>query len=80
VANFVALANSNGHQARKILESMVDRGESFHALTFNLSTIYELCSEKARLLKLDLAAKVAAHHHDDGYGTNWEKVNADFKV
>jgi len=61
-------------QARDILEALVEEGSSFHALTFNLSTIYELCTERSRALKIGLAEKIA------GMGSKGEKANADFKL
>ena len=64
-------------QARKLLEGLVDKGNSFHALTFNLSTIYELCTEKSRSLKTGLAEKIAAQPEK---GTGWERMNMDFKL
>ncbi len=64
-------------QARKLLESLVEEGHSFHGLTFNLSTIYELSTEKARALKLDLTDKVAAQPESEA---GWEKANVDFKL
>ncbi|TVY27321.1 hypothetical protein LHYA1_G002961, partial [Lachnellula hyalina] len=45
--------------AKEALESLIDEGNSFHALTFNLSTIYELCTERSRALKIGLAERVA---------------------
>jgi Flp pilus assembly protein TadD len=68
-----------GHmdEARKVLESLVESGKSFQGLTFNLSTIYELCTDKSKLLKSQLAEKVAALPEN---GDGWEKVNADFKL
>ncbi|KAI9870318.1 MAG: hypothetical protein M1830_004381 [Pleopsidium flavum] len=65
------------NEARKLLESLVEEGHSFHSLTFNLSTIYELCTEKARALKLDLTEKMAAQSES---GAGWEKTNGDFKL
>ncbi|KAI9714071.1 MAG: hypothetical protein M1812_006518 [Candelaria pacifica] len=64
-------------EARTLLESLVDQGNSFHGLTFNLSTIYELCTEKSRTLKLELAEKIAAQSENEA---GWEKQNADFKL
>jgi hypothetical protein len=57
---------------------MVDHGKGFHALTFNLSTIFELCTDKSRALKLRLAEQVAAFPDQDGLG--WEKSVVDFKL
>lgn len=56
----------------------MNEGNSFHALTFNLSTIYELCTERSRALKIGLAEKVA-EMHEEGRGIG-EKVNGDFKL
>jgi len=68
--------------ARKTLQDLVEEGNTFHALTFNLSTIYELCTESSRGLKIELAEKVASMR---GFslgvqGLGWEKVNGNFKL
>lgn len=47
--------------ARSALEELVDDGSTFPSLIFNLATIYELCGDNARTLKMGLAEKVAAH-------------------
>jgi hypothetical protein len=60
------------------MESLVDKGQSFGALTFNLATMYELCTESPRQLKLDLAQKVVGIPASDRVGL--EKTNADFKL
>ncbi|KAI1001308.1 hypothetical protein K3495_g6894 [Podosphaera aphanis] len=74
-------------EAREILESLVSEGHAFHALTFNLSTIYELCSERSRFMKVGLAEKVSqliderrANKGDGPLMVGWEKVNGDFKL
>jgi len=60
-----------------VLEGVVDDGCSSHTLLFNLTTMYELCTEKPKTLKLDLARRVA----DLPPSTEgWEKTNADFKL
>lgn len=64
-------------EARKILEGLIQSGKSFQALTFNLSTIYELCTDKSKVLKMGLAERVAALPEG---GAGWEKVNSDFKL
>ena len=64
-------------EARPILESLVSDGHSFHTLIFNLSTIYELCTEKSRGLKMELVEKLADR---PGSEIGWEKSNADFKL
>lgn len=53
-------------------------GNAFHALTFNLCTIYELCTDKSRALKVGLAEQIAAL--SDSEGTGWEKSVVDFKL
>lgn len=40
--------------ARQLLEESVGKGQSHKSLTFNLATVYELCSEKSRDLKMKL--------------------------
>lgn len=80
-------------QARTHLETLIEASANFHALTFNLSTIYELCTERSRVLKIGLAEKVA-EMQIEGLGSDgaeegaeggsgksgWEKVNGDFKL
>ncbi|KAK4145943.1 uncharacterized protein C8A04DRAFT_10092 [Dichotomopilus funicola] len=56
---------------------LVDSGRSSHTLLFNLSTMYELCTDRSRALKVSLSEKVAARG-DRVEG--WEKTNADFKL
>ena len=62
-----------------MLEDLVNQGHSFHALTFNLSTVYELCTERSRSLKIGLAERVAEMEGEGGE-VGWEKVNGDFKL
>lgn len=64
-------------QGRGILESLVESGHSSHTLLFNLSTMYELCTEKHRNDKLSLAERVAAMEVSP---KGWEKTTADFKL
>ncbi|KAE9376482.1 hypothetical protein N431DRAFT_181368 [Stipitochalara longipes BDJ] len=64
-------------EAREILEQLVETQNAFHALTFNLSTIYELCTERSRVLKIGLAEKVAGMQNE---GRGGEKGNGDFKL
>lgn len=49
-----------GHmaQARSLLEGLTDVSVPFHSLLFNLSTIYELCTERSRDKKTVLAGKI----------------------
>ncbi|KXJ91901.1 hypothetical protein Micbo1qcDRAFT_194892 [Microdochium bolleyi] len=69
-------------EGRQILESLVSQGRSSHTLLFNLSTMYELCTDRAKTLKLQLAERVAAAPHEQsaGHSQGWEKTNADFKL
>lgn len=67
-------------QARTILSSLVDDSHSFHALTFNLSTVYELCTDRSRALKIGLAERVAEIKISEQGMVGWEKVNGDFKL
>ncbi|KAK5149025.1 hypothetical protein LTR04_000177 [Oleoguttula sp. CCFEE 6159] len=53
------------------------QAHAFPALTFNLSTLYELCAERAREHKARLAERVAAMPpRPEG----WERGNAEFKL
>jgi len=54
----------------------------FKSLTFNLATLYELSSERARELKGELAGKLARREPGSGKGEGrvWEKSGADFKL
>ncbi|SPQ20316.1 36663546-acb3-4b92-8769-11ea2c2351be [Thermothielavioides terrestris] len=65
------------HEGKALLETLVDSGRSSHTLLFNLTTLYELCTDRSRSLKLQLSERVAARGtRVDG----WEKTNADFKL
>lgn len=55
----------------------MDAGYSSHTLLVNLTMMYELCTERPRPLKMQLAERVAAM---DESPNGWEKVNADFKL
>ncbi|OAX83296.1 hypothetical protein ACJ72_02349 [Emergomyces africanus] len=66
------------NESRDLLESLVNNNHSFQSLTFNLVTIYELCSERSRLLKSNLTERIA--RQPPSRYRNWEKPNADFKV
>lgn len=70
-------ANNIDVQGRDILEGLVESGFSSHTLLFNLSTMYELCTERHGQLKMKLAERVAAM---DESAVGWEKMNADFKL
>ncbi|KAK7429372.1 hypothetical protein QQZ08_004185 [Neonectria magnoliae] len=64
-------------EGREILEGLVNSGLSSHTLLFNLSTMYELCTEKNRTLKLRLTERAAAMETS---AVGWEKTNGDFKL
>lgn len=68
-------------EAAKLLQSLVDDGQNFPTLLFNLATVYELQSEKAMAKKMQLAEKIAdmgpsAGHAEQG----WERMIGDFKL
>ncbi|KAL9036312.1 MAG: hypothetical protein Q9214_006195, partial [Letrouitia sp. 1 TL-2023] len=46
-------------EASGLLEDLLSRNPALPAMTFNLATIYELKSEKARMWKMELAGRVA---------------------
>ncbi len=60
-----------------MLEETVDQGFASQALLFNLTTMYELCTDRPRPLKLRLAERVAEREPSQA---GWDKVNADFKL
>lgn len=64
-------------QGREVLEGLVNSGLSSHTLLFNLSTMYELCTEKNRSLKIKLTERAAGMETS---AAGWEKTNADFKL
>lgn len=65
---------ANNKQARDIMEATVSCGAVFPALTFNLSTIYELSTDRSRGLKTQLVDKVATFQDTPSL------TNADFKL
>lgn len=66
-------------EAREALEKAVaDNAEPpFQSLLFNLCTVYELCTERNRDLKMKLVEKVAGMEPE---GSGWERVGTDFKL
>ena len=60
----------------ELLDKLVGKGRSFHALTFNLATLYELCSEKGSQRKEDLLERVSKSTEERGGG---ERSVVDFK-
>ncbi|KAI0189689.1 hypothetical protein EV127DRAFT_431512 [Xylaria flabelliformis] len=65
-------------EGRDFLEELVSAGQTSHTLLFNLTTMYELCSDRAKSLKIRLAESVAEMEPRSGRG--WEKTNVDFKL
>lgn len=61
----------------ELLDQLVEKGRSFHALTFNLATVYELCSEKSSQRKEDLVERVSKGIEEKGGG---ERGVVDFKL
>jgi tetratricopeptide (TPR) repeat protein len=70
-----------GHiaDARTILSELVDESPPFHSLVLNLSTVYELCTERNREKKVALAEKLSGRR-EGGEGVGWELSNAEFKL
>ncbi|RAK76281.1 uncharacterized protein BO72DRAFT_380298 [Aspergillus fijiensis CBS 313.89] len=66
------------NEAREVLESLIQKEHSFPSLVYNLSTIYELCSEKAGKLKTDLV-EIVAKQPVTGV-LNLDRPSADFKI
>jgi hypothetical protein len=64
-------------EGRDMLEKMVGEGYKSHTLLFNLSTMYELCTDHSKDVKLKLADKLA--DLDEG-PLGWEKTSADLKL
>ena len=64
-------------ETAELLDTLVEKGRGFHALTFNLATVYELCSEKGKAKKGEMADRVAQMSEDKAKG---ERRNADFKL
>lgn len=61
----------------ELLDQLVEKGRSFHALTFNLATVYELCSEKGSQRKEELIERVSKGIEEKGGG---ERGVTDFKL
>ncbi|EMR61595.1 putative tetratricopeptide repeat protein 15 protein [Eutypa lata UCREL1] len=64
-------------EGREVLEGLVEDGHASHTLLFNLTTIYELATDRAKSLKVRLAERVAALEPSS---QGWEKTNVDFKL
>jgi tetratricopeptide (TPR) repeat protein len=68
------LYNGQMDKARLLLEDIISDSSQFYALTFNLCTIYELCSDHSRDLKFKLAERIAERD------PTAEVYNSDFKL
>ncbi|KAI9929112.1 hypothetical protein MW887_001516 [Aspergillus wentii] len=66
------------NEAREQLESLISANHSFCSLVFNLSTVYELCSDKSGKLKAELV-EIVAKQPNAGHA-NLNRPNADFKL
>ncbi|KAL5357834.1 hypothetical protein BJX96DRAFT_28268 [Aspergillus floccosus] len=66
------------NEARQVLEELVRENNSFGSLVFNLSTVYELCSDKSPNMKAELV-DVISKQPVTGH-TNLDRPNADFKL
>lgn len=66
-------------EAHQVLETAVARSVSVpsHSLLFNLCTVYELCSERARDMKARLTERVATVRPSS---LGWERSTTDFKL
>lgn len=66
-------------EARSIFESIARDTTVFPVLLFNLSTVYELCTERAVQRKAGLSQRLAQRTPLASAG-GWERTNADFKL
>jgi tetratricopeptide (TPR) repeat protein len=82
--NLSACLLYTGHitEARSILEGIVRDTPAFPALLFNLSTVYELCTNRAVERKTGLSQFLAqrAPPTTTAMSGGWERTNADFKL
>jgi tetratricopeptide (TPR) repeat protein len=81
--NLSACLLYTGHitEARSILEGIVRDTPAFPALLFNLSTVYELCTNRAVEGKTGLSHFLAQKSPPDAaMSGGWERTNADFKL
>lgn len=70
-----------GHitEARQTLEQLAVQSPAFPTMLFNLSTVYELCSERAMEHKAALMARMASRQPDPSSG-GWERASYEFKL
>ena len=64
--------------AKSLLSSLVDQSPPFYSMIFNLSTVFELCTERNRDKKIEVAEKLASRK--DGAGVGWERSTVEFKL
>ncbi|KAF1977972.1 hypothetical protein BU23DRAFT_577872 [Bimuria novae-zelandiae CBS 107.79] len=55
-------------EARELLSGLVNEGQPFHFLVFNLCTVYELCTERNRDSTMGLASQMATRRGDGSVG------------
>lgn len=69
-----------GHisDAKSLLSNLVDKSPPFYSMIFNLSTVFELCTERNRDKKIEIAEKLASRK--DGAGVGWERSTVEFKL
>jgi predicted Zn-dependent protease len=65
--------------ARTVLEDLSQRLPTFPMLLFNLSTVYELCTERAVDRKTQLVLQSAAKEPSSESG-GWERAAFEFKL
>jgi predicted Zn-dependent protease len=82
--NLSACLLYTGHitEARSILEGIVRDTPAFPTLLFNLSTVYELCTNRAVERKTGLSQFLAQRAPPTAAAMSggWERTNADFKL
>lgn len=70
-----------GHitSAREVFEAIAQKQPAFSSLLFNLSTVYELCSDRATEKKTGLMRSMAAKQPVPDSG-GWERANFELKL
>lgn len=66
-------------EARRLLETLLEKHHAFPGLLFNLGTVYELSSDRAGAMKAALAEKMAGRDPMTSTG-GWERANFEFKL
>jgi hypothetical protein len=65
--------------ARAVLEDLAKNSPAFPTLLFNLSTVYELCTERA-IVRKSQAAQMLASKTPHAASGGWERTNAELKL